>query len=657
LKTSFIFYDKKIHISLKYNLLNITIRILFKKFLSLVFFLIFFELSYSQLNEKDISRLNSIIESAENFVQKDEIGKAANMYYKAGLLCFEKNDNKKAIPYLKEAAKLHGEIKEFKKVMAIYSNLGLLYANMDEYDKSLSYFQQSLIIRKNFGNQEEIASGLLDLSYVLGIQNNSKDAIINTIKALEISTEIKNSKLVLISYRMLAENYQKIGNEQKAAEYLDKYASYRQHFEKTKTEELVSEERIKSIAELSIKDAEARAKQLELELIRTNKELAEDTLSRKIKARDDSLALVQQMLFNDSLKIESYKKDKELARIQRAQEIADQRLYLIVLLGVTVLVATIAFGLLLINKRRKKHNAILAANNKKIADQNKNIEFKNAELSDAFQRIEEQNKDINSSIDYAVNIQKSLLPKQEDLNKYIEESFILFKPRDKVSGDFYWFKKTNTFINETETQKKIFISAIDCTGHGVPGAFLSMLSYNLLDDIVEQKRIFTPSEILNKLHQGVRKSLRQSETNNRDGMDMALCAYDPQKNILEYAGAKNPLIYIKEKKVHRLKGNVKPIGGIIHEKSEKTNFQNNTILIDSPITCYIFSDGFADQIGEETGRKLMTKYFRNLLTEIYLKPMKEQKDILTMFLKKWMGKTDQIDDILVIGFKINPNKI
>lgn len=613
--------------------------------------------SFSQLSEKDQQNLDGYIKSATDYMKNEEIEQAASYYYKAGLFCMEKNKNKIAIPYMKESGKLYAQIKDYEKVMKIYSNIGLLYANISDYEKSLLYFQNSLKIRKNLGNQAEIASGLLDYAYVLSIQQRHKDAIINVIKALDIATEIQDSKLVLISYRMLAENYQTIGNDQKAGEYLSKFTSYRQYFEKNVTEEIISDERIKSIAELSIKDAEARTKQLEYELMRIRKERETDTLRGMVKAREDSLALVEAIVTAEQNKNKLLQKQKELDDIQKKQDKVQQRLTYFILAGIVLFIALIAVGLLFNIRRRKNHNKMLAATNKKIADQNRNIEFKNEELTDAFQKIEEQNKDINSSIDYAVNIQKSLLPSQNNLKKIIEDSFILFKPRDKVSGDFYWFNDILMSNGKESNQRKVFVSAIDCTGHGIPGAFLSMMSYNLLDNIVEQKNIFKPGEILDELHDGIRKSLRQEETSNRDGMDMALCSYDPDNNILEYAGAKNPLIYMKNGKIHRLKGDIKPIGGIIHDKSEQKKFNNNVIEIDSPTTVYIFSDGFADQVGEETGRKLMTKFFRNLLVEIHEKPMEEQGDILNLFLQKWKGNVEQIDDIIVIGFKLYPNKI
>jgi len=606
------------------------------------------------MSPADKEKLNRFINNANDFLKNDNNKEAANYYYKAGIFCFEKNLGKKAVPYLKESAKLYGKEQDFKKVMKIYSNIGLIYANLDEYEKSLRYFKQSLKIRKSIGTEKEIASGLLDLAYILSVQGDYKGAIMNILKALDIATKIQESKLVLISYNMLAENYKRSGNMQKAAEYMDKFASYRQHFEKRQTKERVNEERIKSIAEIRMKESENRAKQLELELMRKNKEIAEDTLNRKLKAQQDSLLIAQAKIALEKSKLEQAEKDRLLAEAKAKEEKAKQRMIYTAGASIFILISLITLGLIINTRRRKIHNRQLRETNEEIERQKRNIELKNRELTQAFNKIEEQNNDINASINYAVNIQTSMLPGQETLQNLIKESFILFKPRDKVSGDFYWFKEVKVNPGELDAHKRIFVSAIDCTGHGVPGAFLSMLSYNLLDNIVEQKQIYKPGEILDELHLGIRKSLRQYESNNRDGMDMALCSYIPEHNLLEFAGAKNPMVYIKDNKLHRVKGNVKPIGGIIYDKNEETKFNTTTIKIDSPTTVYIFSDGYADQIGEQTGRKLMSKFFRNLLADIHDKPVKEQREILDMFFKKWKGNIDQVDDIVVIGFKLFP---
>lgn len=631
--------------------------IIWYKFQFVLVFILFTSSALSQLSDANQIKLDEYVNTASNFSANGEFKKAAASYYKAGMFCLEKGQNKLSLPYFKESANNYANIEDYEKVMKVYSNIGLVYTNLNEYDKALLYFQNSLKIRRSIGDNAQIASGLLDLAYILGIKQNHKDAIVNVLKALDIANEINNTKLVLVSYRMLAENYSKIGNEQKASEYIDKFSTVKQYYQKSESEERVSEERTKSIAELNIAEEEARLNQLRYQLNMQIKEIEADTLKMKIKEREDSLAIVELNLQREKEERERLETERELQKIKEENEKAQQRLIYIAFGGGTLFILLIAGGLLINNRRRKRHNVMLAETNRKIAEQNKNIELKNEELTDAFQKIDEQNKDINSSIDYAATIQKSLLPAQEQVKLYIEDSFILFKPRDKVSGDFYWFKDALIANGDGSKHKKIFISAIDCTGHGVPGAFLSMISYNILENIIEQKKIFDPGNILDELHTGVRKTLRQHETNNRDGMDMALCCYDPQENIIEFAGAKNPLIYMSEGKIYRVKGDIKPIGGIIHEKSEGRKFQSKSIEITAPTTAYIFSDGFADQIGEETGRKLMTKFFRNLLAEIHHKPMDEQKEILELFLKKWQGNMEQIDDIIVIGFKVSPNKI
>lgn len=197
--------------------------------------------------------------------------------------------------------------------------------------------------------------------------------------------------------------------------------------------------------------------------------------------------------------------------------------------------------------------------------------------------------------------------------------------------------------------KKLVISAVDCTGHGVPGAFMSMIGYNLLDEITN-KGITRPDLILEELHRGVRFALKQKETNNQDGMDMAICVVDREKKIMEFAGAKNPLIYIQNGEVQQIKGDKNGIGG----KSDDHKFEAHTIDVSLPTWVYMFSDGYIDQFGGDAGRKFMIKSFREMLFEIYEKPMPEQKDFLDKKIKEWIGtKYSQIDDILVLGFKLD----
>ncbi len=284
----------------------------------------------------------------------------------------------------------------------------------------------------------------------------------------------------------------------------------------------------------------------------------------------------------------------------------------------------------------------------KLDERNEQVKAQAEALALTNKELDSKNQAITSSINYAQRIQSAMLPLEEDFKKHFSEHFIFFRPRDIVSGDFYWLEEKNG---------KVIVAAVDCTGHGVPGAFMSLISEAKLNEVVNMHHIITADEILNQLNKGIKASLQQEETNNRDGMDMALCVIDEQAKIMEYAGAGNPLIYIQpdaqgEPQLHYIKADIYPIGGF--NKATTHTFKKHLIDISVPTTFYIFSDGYQDQFGGTEKRKFMTKRFRELLFEIHAKPMEVQEQLLSETLDTWMqaGHNSQIDDILVMGFKI-----
>lgn len=291
---------------------------------------------------------------------------------------------------------------------------------------------------------------------------------------------------------------------------------------------------------------------------------------------------------------------------------------------------------------------VLKARVKAVIDQQNFI----AEINKQNLLLEEQKKitqkainDLRSSINYASRIQQTVLPEKELFHQYLPEHFLFFKPRDIVSGDFYWiFKKKN----------KIILAACDCTGHGVPGAFMSMIGLEQLLEIVDIKATVTADGILNKLHQGIQTILKQDKTTTQDGMDVSLCVIDLEAQVLEFAGAKNPLLYVQNGEFHLIRGDRFPIGGVIGPK-ERT-FTKHVIdlsLADERGTMfYLYSDGFQDQFGGEEGKKLKSRPFREILSTCYDQPMSDQKAHLDRFLTAWMKEEKQLDDILVIGARI-----
>lgn len=278
----------------------------------------------------------------------------------------------------------------------------------------------------------------------------------------------------------------------------------------------------------------------------------------------------------------------------------------------------------------------------KIKKQKSEIEQQHEELKTQSEYITAQNRKITDSIKYASRIQAAVLPQYDYIKKLLPQHFILFKPRDIVSGDFYWATAKN--------EKVVFVAA-DCTGHGVPGAFMSMLGVSFLNEIVNKNPISTAGFILDNLRDYVKSTLSQEGKADeaKDGMDLSLCIIDKENKILQFAGAHNPLIYFRNGELHEIKADKMPIG--IHA-SEEMPFTNHVLEIEKDDIFYMFSDGYHDQLGGDKRRKFMKKPFKRLLGKIHQKPLAEQKEILDKENVDWIGNYEQIDDIIVVGFKI-----
>jgi serine phosphatase RsbU (regulator of sigma subunit) len=283
----------------------------------------------------------------------------------------------------------------------------------------------------------------------------------------------------------------------------------------------------------------------------------------------------------------------------------------------------------------------LAKTNQEILQQKEEIEAQRDEIETQRDHIAKQNDEITKSIEYAYRIQTAVMPTKEEIDTLLPDYFILFKPRDIVSGDFYWVAEKNG---------KIVVVAADCTGHGVPGAFMSMLGVSFLNEIVKGNSITQPNMIINHLRDMVKTTLSQTgkEGESKDGMDIAICSIDLKSNRLEYAGAYNPLYLIHNGELIEYKADKMPVG--IH-LNERDTFTNNEIEFLPGDMIYIFSDGYVSQFGGDDGRKFMAKPFKKLLTDISMKPMSDQRERLNARLEEWQGYHPQVDDILVIGVK------
>jgi serine phosphatase RsbU (regulator of sigma subunit) len=271
-----------------------------------------------------------------------------------------------------------------------------------------------------------------------------------------------------------------------------------------------------------------------------------------------------------------------------------------------------------------------------VVKQKEEIELKTKELEILF-------KQVTDSIHYAKRIQEAILPPNNLVKQILPESFVLYKPKDIVSGDFYWIDKKNDWC---------YFAAVDCTGHGVPGAFMSIVGYNLLKDILKNTDSIQPSIIMDKMNDGVANTLHTNTTSGKqtkDGMDMTLCALNYSTLELQFSGAFNPLYIIRGNELIQYKADKFPVGMFI---GEKQNFTNHTIQLQKGDSIYIFSDGYADQFGGPRGKKFMTGNFRQLLSDVSKLPIERQKTMLNQTIEEWRGNLEQVDDILIIGVKV-----
>ncbi|MCW3102375.1 MAG: hypothetical protein JWO09_815 [Bacteroidetes bacterium] len=302
---------------------------------------------------------------------------------------------------------------------------------------------------------------------------------------------------------------------------------------------------------------------------------------------------------------------------------------------------TLGAALLKMREDLRENERLLEA---KVIERTEEVVRQKEEIETKNQELEVLYKHVTDSIKYAKRIQEAILPPDSLVKRVLPDSFVLYKPKDIVSGDFYWID---------EKDGKTMFAAVDCTGHGVPGAFMSIVGYNILKHSVNNNNFTTPSLILDALNEGVSETLHHGheESQAKDGMDLSFCTIDYKKMELQYAGAFNPLYIIRDGELMQTKADKFPIGLFLGE--EKKKFTNHTFKLHKGDVIYIFSDGYADQFGGPNGKKFMANHFRDLLLDVHKHPIDKQKEILNKTIEEWRGPLDQVDDILVIGVKIS----
>jgi sigma-B regulation protein RsbU (phosphoserine phosphatase) len=296
-----------------------------------------------------------------------------------------------------------------------------------------------------------------------------------------------------------------------------------------------------------------------------------------------------------------------------------------------------------ITKLSEKFNMMIAQLESYYYELEQKVKDRTIKIEKQKEEIEEQKKNIMDSIHYARRIQSAILPSMSFIDSHMPDNFLLYLPKDIVSGDFYWMYEADGYF---------MVAAVDCTGHGVPGAFMSIVGFNQLNHVVNVKKARKASEILNELNKGVINTLNENSGTSaiRDGMDMALCVFQPGNKKLDFAGANNPMLLIRDNQLTGYRGDRFPIGAF--EGGRPQEFTNNEVELFKGDCIYLFSDGYADQFGGPNNKKFLSRRFEELLLEIHNEPCTSQKVILNSRLLEWRGENEQVDDILVIGIKI-----
>jgi serine phosphatase RsbU (regulator of sigma subunit) len=541
--------------------------------------------------------------------------------------------------YLTLSFEIKKELGDKEGMSNYYTNMASLNNALGNHEEALAFTELSLELYEELGDRIGIATAYGNIGTIQYELKNYRAALENHLKSVEMNEEINNKDGMTHSLSNVAGVYQTMADsldltESQRLEYLNRAVSYglRCYELADELDAVYVQNYVANTLQGAYKALGRPWDALEYAEVYI---ATRDSLFNEEKAR-----AIEEM----DTKYETEKKQQQI-ELQESQlaardaQIQQQKTLRNALIAGLLAVILIIIIVIRANVRKRRDN-------QKIKEQNDQILQANEELTTLNEAISQQNREIRDSISYAQRIQSAMMPPEGYFNELLDEAFILYKPRDIVSGDFFWIKQVNQFI---------ILAAADCTGHGVPGAFMSLLGISFLNEIVLTKEITEASQVLNELRRQIKHSLRQhgQPDEAKDGIDMALCAIDQKNRTMQYAGAFNPLYLIREEKsdaeLIEFKADRMPLG--YHHGKDRA-FTHHDIKLEIGDTFYIFSDGFIDQKGGPEQKKFMSKKFKKLLLEIHDEPMFDQKNKLEKALKEWMGDQPQIDDILVVGVRV-----
>jgi serine phosphatase RsbU (regulator of sigma subunit) len=542
----------------------------------------------------------NLLSIAEEFNDQELLAGACS---RMGALFYKVHDIEKSISYYEKALKLYRQKNNFAGIENTYSQLGSCYTDKAYYDMAIEYYERGLEINKKTNDQAQKVLFLLGIGNVYYNLDNNEKALYFYKEAL-LNSDGNNNNFIKNNIASVLMN---MNRNKEAKPYLLEY-----YYSSSRPDD-------KAIGAFNLAQM---YEQLE------DYNSAMDFMDIYVRIND---SLNNARYTSNLSEIEAkYRNEKqEEQNILLSERLKRKSLQIYFALAAILLLSGLAF--FIFRGLRQKNKA-----NKALAEKNKIIHEKSIIVA-------EQHKDITDSIKYAQRIQKAILPPDRLWSSILPQSFVFYQPKDILSGDFYWIEDTPEFI---------FIGAADCTGHGVPGALMSIVNYNLLNKSVLERGLTDAGSILDSVNKSLTQSLHQTfqESAVRDGMDISLCVINKATRLMNFAGAYNSIYIIRDNEIKELIPDKQPVGAFMEDNIKP--FTNQYYQLTDQDVVYMFSDGYADQFGGPKGKKYKYKNLQALLLENHRRPFAEQKSIAAASINKWKGNLEQVDDILLLGFRL-----
>ncbi len=647
-----------------------------------------------EINRKSLAMIETALPKYTGLAQQHLYLMKAATYNNLGLLAMDKGDVMLCLEYYKKSLPMFESAGNKEFLANAYNNIGFVYENQGDIQRGMEYYFKSLKLREEIGDNFGIGESYNNIAYMYSSQGDKDKALATFLKALGYFEKAEDQIGISLIYTNIGNIYKQKGENERALSYLKKSAKIKTALndhkglanvylnigdiqEKVMQFDSAEYYYAEALKEAKLADNKSRISNVlhsmaSLALTEGNSQKAYDyvrealTLSKEVgfadRIRDCYLTLSkvyvakndfknaysayvsykefsdtllsdatkqdlvkQQMKYTFDKREGEVKKEKEQSEFEHQLEVNHQNQ--IIYTSIAILLLVLVFSGFLYNRFMvTKRQKVIIEKQKHLVEEQKEI-------------VEEKNKEITDSINYAKRIQQAILPPERIFKEALKNSFILFKPKDIVAGDFYWMEKVGDWV---------IFSAADCTGHGVPGAMVSVVCHNALNRSVREFGLTDPGKILDKTRDLVIETFARSDEEVRDGMDISLCAFNSSTKKMKWAGANNPLWIIRNKAWMEFKADKQPIG----KYASQDPFISNEIQLEEGDALYVFTDGYADQFGGPKGKKFKYKPFQELLMMNSEMPVAVQKQKLDEAFEMWKGNLEQVDDVCIIGVKI-----